>query len=145
MHAGSYVGVKLNGNDNSLNRKHMVNQRGFTLIELISVLVIMSVVASVTFQRFYLISTNAEARAIDSARGELNIRETLTWTNIKLSNAGWIDDENVFQELETFLGKEYEWKPGPDPNINGGTLFFRQNSVILTRNASTSTSAGSWQ
>ena len=121
----------------------MVNQRGFTLIELISVLVIMSVVASVTFQRFYLISTNAEARALDSARGELNIRETLTWTQIKLSNAGWIDDENVFQELDKFLGNEYKWQPGPA--ITGGTLSFGEYSVIFSRNASTSTSAGSWQ
>ena len=121
----------------------MVNQRGFTLIELVSVMVIMGVLASVTIKRFNLISTNAETRALESARVELNIRETLTWTQLKLSNDGWIDDDNLFGEMDTVLGTGYSWDPGP--TRTGGTLFFRGISVELTRNLSTSSSAGNWQ
>ena len=127
----------------TLSMRHMVNQRGLTLIELVSVMLIMGVLASVTIKRFNLISSNAETRALDAARAELNIRETLTWTQIKLSNTGWIDDENVFGNMDTILGTEYSWDSGP--TLTGGTLFFRDISVKLIRNSSTPLSAGSWQ
>jgi len=106
-------------------------------------MVIMGVVASVTIKRFNLISSNAETRALDAARAELNIRETLTWTQIKLSNVGWIDDDNVFGKMDTVLGTEYIWDSEPTPT--GGTLYFRGISVKLIRNSSGPLSAGSWQ
>ena len=123
--------------------KPIGNQRGLTLIELVSVMVIMSVLASVTIKRFNLLSGNAETRALDAARAELNIRETLTWTQIKLSNTGWIDDDNVFGALDTVLGSGFTWDSGP--TSTGGTLYFRHISVKLSRNSSSKISAGSWQ
>ena len=47
----------------------MFNQKGFTLIELVSVMVIMGVLASVTIKKFDLVSGNAEIRAIEAAPG----------------------------------------------------------------------------
>ena len=121
----------------------MFNQQGFTLIELVSVMVIMSVLASVTVQKFQLISDNAETRALESAQTELNVRETMTWANIKLSNAGWTDDSDVFKHVDANLEQGYYWDP--EPTISGGTLYFRQNSIILKRKASATSYAGRWQ
>ena len=73
-----------------------LNQAGFTLIELISVMVIISVMASVGVKKMDLIGDTATYRAMQEAVKELNIRESLTWTNIKLSSAGWIDDAQLF-------------------------------------------------
>ena len=121
----------------------MFNQKGFTLIELVSVVVIMGVVASVTIKKFDLVSGNAEIRALEAAVGDLNARENLTWTNKKLSPGGWIDDDDLFAEIDTVLGYGFSWSAAP--TAAGGTLLFRGQSKILNRVESTSIAAGNWQ
>ena len=121
----------------------MFNQKGFTLIELVSVMVIMGVMASVTIQKFDLVTGNAEIRAMEAAIAELNARESLTWTNKKLSPDGWIDDGDLFPAVETDLGKGFEWDPLPTDA--GGTLHFGGQSIALNRVKSTYTAAGRWE
>jgi prepilin-type N-terminal cleavage/methylation domain-containing protein len=120
-----------------------LNQKGFTLIELISVMIIMGVVASVSIQKFDLLSDTANQQALHSAVKELNIRESLTWTNLKISSPGYTNDEDLFPLIDTELGGGYNWNPGP--TIGGGTLHFRAHSKTLTRIASTETSAAKWE
>jgi prepilin-type N-terminal cleavage/methylation domain-containing protein len=120
-----------------------LNHHGFTLLELLSVMVIMGVLASVTIHRFDLISDTAGSRAIASAISELNVREALTWTNLKLSSSGWARDEDVFVLVDTDLGSDYHWQVAP--TNSGGTLEFRYNSIDLVRNPSTNVSAGVWK
>ena len=126
-----------------LRRECTMNQAGFTLIELISAMVIIGVMASVGVKKMDLISDTATYRAMQEAVKELNIRESLTWTNIKLSPAGWADDAQLFAVMDTNLGSDYVWTAGP--NALGGTLSFRTESIILNRTASTASSIGSWQ
>ena len=120
----------------------MFNQKGFTLVELLSVLVIMSVVASVSVKKFDVISGNAELKAMEAAIAELNARENLIWTNIKLSNAGWKNDGDLFLLINTVLGQGFTWDGLP--TAAGGTLEYRQQSISLTRDTSTSIKAGRW-
>ena len=120
-----------------------LNQQGFTLIELISALVIIGVMASVGVKKMDLISDTATDRAMLEAVKELNIRESLTWTNLKLSRAGWVDDTQLFAVMDTDLGADYKWTAGP--NALGGTLSFRTKSIALNRTASTVSSIGCWQ
>ena len=54
-----------------------LNQHGFTLIELISAMVIIGVMASVGIKKMDLISDTATDRAILETVKELNIRESL--------------------------------------------------------------------
>ena len=124
-------------------RSRPLNQQGFTLLELLSVMIIMSVLASVSIHRFHLLSDTAGIQAMASAISELNVRETLTWTNQKLSPDGWTQDADVFAQLDANLGSDYQWQSGP--TISGGTLKFNSNSVHLVRNPSTSGSAGTWK
>ena len=121
----------------------MFNQKGFTLIELLSVMVIMGVLASVTIKKFNLVSGNAEIRAIEAAVNELNAREHLTWTNKKLSTAGWIDDTEIFGSIETVLGQGFVWDGGVNPA--GGSLTYGGQAIDLTRVKSTSGSAAKWK
>ena len=120
----------------------MFNQKGFTLIELVSVMVIMGVLASVTIKKFDLVSDNAEIQALEAGIGELNARESLIWTYMKLSNAGWTNDNDLFAVIDTTLGQGFTWDPAP--TIAGGTLHFRQQSISLTRTASSNILAGRW-
>jgi len=120
-----------------------LNQKGFTLIEVISVMIIMGVVASVSIQKFDLLSDTASQQALYAGIKELNIRESLTWTNLKISNAGYTRDEDLYPLIDTNLGGGYNWNPGP--TIGGGTLYFKAHSKTLTRIPSTERSAGKWE
>jgi prepilin-type N-terminal cleavage/methylation domain-containing protein len=124
-------------------KRDRLNQKGFTLIEIISVMIIMGVVASVSIQKFDLLSDTASQQALYSGIKELNIRESLTWTNLKISSAGYNRDEDLYLLIDTYLGDSYNWNPGP--TIGGGTLHFKAHSKTLTRIASTETSAGKWE
>ena len=120
-----------------------LNQKGFTLIELISVMIIMGVFASVSIQKFDLLSETASQQALYLGIKELNIRESLTWTNLKISNTGYTNDDDLYPLIDTDLGAGYKWNPGP--SISGGTLHFRAHSKTLTRVPSTEKSAAKWE
>jgi len=119
------------------------NQKGFTLLELIATMVIMSVMASVATQKLDLLSDTAADRALKDGIRELNVREALTWTDLKLTSTSEIQDEDVTAKMDTNLGPDYHWAEGP--TATGGTLRFRNLSVTLTRTKSTSKSMGKWQ
>jgi prepilin-type N-terminal cleavage/methylation domain-containing protein len=118
------------------------DQKGFTLIELISMIIILGVLATVITKKFDILSGTASQRALVEGVSELNARESLTWTNIKLSPAGWTNDVDLFTGIETNLGIDYVWIAGP--NILGGTLTFESESRILNRTASTASAWGRW-
>jgi prepilin-type N-terminal cleavage/methylation domain-containing protein len=118
------------------------NQTGFTLIEIMAVLVIISVLAGVGVKKFDLISDAASRGALESALRDLNSRELLTWALIKFSDEGWVTDAGLFSTLDKDLGQGYSWSSGPSPT--GGTLHMRSASTTLTRIPSTVSSAGKW-
>lgn len=121
---------------------HNLNQKGFTLIELISIMIILGVLGSVVIQKFEQLSDTARARALATGLKELNIRESMVWTNMKISSVGYTMDENVFALVDKNLGAKYKWNPGP--TIDGGTLHFENQSIGLTRAYSNGTSAARW-
>ena len=126
-------------------RLHGLNQNGFTLIELISVIIIMGVVASVSIQRFDLLSDSASQRVLHAGIKELNIRESLIWTNIKISLDGYTNDEDIFTAVDTNLGSGFKWNPAVPDRVTGGTLIFKSASKTLNRRVSTQSAAGKWE
>ena len=124
------------------NKCFIPTQKGFTLIELISVLVIMGVMASVVIKKFDLLTDNASITALKAGVKELNTQESLIWIKMKLSETGWAADLDVYDAVDKNLGTEYSWSPGP--NISGGTLHYRSQSVALIRNKSSGKTPGSW-
>ena len=124
---------------------NVLNQKGFTLIELISVMIIMGVVASVSIQKFDIVSDTASERALYAGVKELNIRESLVWSNLKISNEGYSTDADLYDLLDTNLGAGYAWVPDPPDRESGGTLSFKSASIALNRQESTESSAGKWE
>ena len=125
-----------------LNKNFKSNQKGFTLIELISVMVIMGVMTSVGVKKYDILSDSAEITAIKAGIRELNTQESLVWIDMKLSDAGWTADVDVYNAVEKNLGQGYRWNPGPA--IIGGTLQYKSQSVTLVRNQSTRHTVSSW-
>jgi prepilin-type N-terminal cleavage/methylation domain-containing protein len=119
------------------------NDKAFTLVEIIAVLAIISILAAVSVPRFIDLSSNASNQAIVTAVTELNGRESLLWVKIKLSESGWLSDEELFPSFDASVGSDYKWNP--NANINGGSLQFKDNIVSLQRLPSTTTSPGNWQ
>ena len=74
---------------------------------------------------------------------ELNVRESLVWSKIKISIDEYTTDADLFSALDKDLGAKFKWNPGPD--IGGGTLHFESHSIVLNRTSSTDSAAGKWQ
>ena len=121
----------------------LCDQAGFTLIEILSVLVILSILAATTIHRFELLSQTASRTALTAGVKELNVRDTLAWVQAKISSQGWNDDDHIFAAVDTDLGPDYIWDPVP--NRTGGTLRFRSHSIVLTRIPSTMSKPAVWQ
>ena len=120
------------------------SEKGFTLLEIIAVLVILSILAGIAIPRYISLDESAKQKGLDAAIAELNGRETLTWSNEKISVSGWVSDEKTFGLVESFLGDEYQWD-SYDPKSSGGTITFKDsNAVTLTRAESTHEKPGSW-
>jgi prepilin-type N-terminal cleavage/methylation domain-containing protein len=121
---------------------------GFTLIELIATMMIISVLAAVLIPRYIDAETSAKTRGLDLGVSEMNGRETLTWAMVKLSNSGYIDDVQVWTHLQitagTDLGPDYDWTVAP--SRNGGTLRFKKDVwSILNRAFSSRETPGNWR
>lgn len=124
----------------------LCNRKGFTLIEIIAVLIIMSTLAAIAVPKFIDLDSNAKDHAIDSGISELNGRESLTWANIKVSPTGFLSDAQVFSAMNYNLGSDYGWTVAPTNGAGGeGTLEFANTKEIeLVRSESTTDSPSKW-
>lgn len=120
----------------------MSNNNGFTLIELIAVMVIISIIASVIVKKINNLDVSAKLRAIEAGVSQLNSRELLSWTNILLAPGGYTNDGDVFTLVDKELGTYYSWSG--TPTAAGGQLVFKSESTTLTRQGSTPDTAARW-
>lgn len=114
---------------------------GFTLIEIVSVMVIIGLLSSIGAVKVLDTDSGAKQAAIGAVVSDLNGRERLTWSLLKLSSSNWMTDAQVFASLDTDMGTEYRWA---SLDAIGGTLQFKGLVAALSRTPSTSGQPAFW-
>lgn len=125
-------------------REPLQNKKGFTLVEIIAVLVILGILAVVAVPRYIDLSSNAKQKALAKGISDLTDREILTWSDQKISASGYVNDAKVFGAINYTLGPDFKWNPG-DPKPIGGILNFRGDSFTLSRTVSTKAQPPVWK
>ena len=120
------------------------NEKGFTLIEIISSFVIIGVLAAVAVPRYIGLEKNARQKSIQTIITEINARENLRWADHKISTSGFVTDAKIFADIDYSLDPSYAWHSG-DPTIAGGIIDFKGGSITLSRSTSSSLKPAVWK
>lgn len=126
-----------------LNRKLLQNDDGFTLVEIIAVLVILGILAAFAVTRYFDLEQRAKQKAFNTVITEINAREFLTWSDEKISTSGYVSDAKIFGKMNYTVDPNYAWNPG-DPTVTGGILIFKGEAFTLSRTASSRETPAIW-
>ena len=127
--------------ESKIKESPLKSSNGFTLIELIAVLTIVGVIASITVRRVIAVETTAIQQSLNWAISELNTREALTWSKTKISDTNWVDDLTLYTSVDYNLGPEHIWN---SRTPSDGKLSYKGEQIKLKRTPSNTTTPGRW-
>ena len=119
------------------------NERGFTLVELIAVLIVVGVIFTVVAYKLNLFTGTATQQMVDHAIIELNNREKLVWTNLKLS----FFEGNFDEEIQRLMReKHFDLGNGTTTSLteDSGSIRIRDVVVGVVRKPATNKHPAVW-
>lgn len=119
----------------------IMNQKGFTLIEIIAVLLIIGVLAAIAVPRFMGGVGSAANSAALASVDELNTREKLLWSSVKLQPYSEEEiDSRIFRQLDL------SGIPWIDfPSESGGEIRIESRGFKLKRIGATESEPARWK
>jgi len=114
---------------------------GFTVIEVIAVLVIMGVLAAVSVVNFFDLQKDVAIVVLKNARAELNARERIAWAKYKTGSMSWED----LSDPDTITGGAAGFG---DYRVQGGLLMAPDKfsmTVDIARSSPTISDPGIWK
>jgi prepilin-type N-terminal cleavage/methylation domain-containing protein len=117
------------------------DQRGFTMIELIAVLIVTSILFTVAIHKFGLFEHSASDQMVDHVISELNAREKLVWMDIKLTNENDNLEELVWYRM---LREKDIGEATVAADIAGGTIILHGYYVDVVRSVPTRKAPAVW-
>jgi len=118
----------------------MKDKTGFTLIEIMAVLVILGVIFPVTIKKFNNFADNAIIMQFDRIERELNVREMVTFADHRISGR-YTDDAALYAAIDYNLG-DAKWIAGPAPD--GGQVGIKGITRALKRVQSSPKKPAAW-
>ena len=105
------------------------NEKGFTLIEIIAVLVILGILAAVAIPKYISMRDEAVLKAVKGLEGELNARERLTLAKWKLDST---KNQSAHYDAPTYdVGTDFV--PGTGVVVSGTAFTYESKQVTCTK------------
>ena len=114
----------------------MLDQRGFTLVELLAVVIIIGVIGTVVAFKFTDFTQSARNQMIDHAIQELNTREKFVWGNAKLAD--------VNGDIDTYILERVERDIGAGATVSDTKITVRGTSADVVRTPADRTAPAIW-
>jgi prepilin-type N-terminal cleavage/methylation domain-containing protein len=119
----------------------MRNQKGYTLIELIAVMVMISIMGAVVTKKATTATRIADQTVITSVSTTLNSQELMVWGGVLVSGK-YKDDRDVWSHKEEIL--EGNGVTFVSVSQTGATVEIGGSTVTLIREPSTQMTSGRW-
>lgn len=114
----------------------MLDQRGFTLVELIAVLIILGVIGTTVAFKFNTFTHSARDQMIDQSIAELNTREKLVWSNAKLAD--------VHEDIDVYILERVARDIGAGATVSDDKITVRGTTADVVRTPADRTTPAIW-